>query len=41
MLRKYMYFDRTRIFGPEWKMAQQWVAIDVSGRNSMKFGRFS
>ena len=32
LLRKYMYFDRTRTFGPEWKIAQLWAALDVSHR---------
>ena len=27
-----MYFDRTRIFGSDWKMAQLWAALDVSHR---------
>lgn len=25
-----MYLDRTRIFGPEWKIAQIWAALDMS-----------
>ena len=27
--RKYMYFDRTRVFSSDWKLAQSWVALDV------------
>ncbi|KAM0798372.1 hypothetical protein BDR22DRAFT_809018 [Usnea florida] len=30
LLRKYMYFDRTRVFGSEWKVAQLWVALDIA-----------
>ncbi|KAK5942090.1 hypothetical protein PMZ80_006043 [Knufia obscura] len=29
MLRKYKYVDRTRIFGPEWHVAQQWTSVQV------------
>lgn len=29
MLNKYKYIDRTRIFGPEWHVAQQWMAVQV------------
>ena len=29
MLRKYKYLDRTRIFGPEWHVAQQWSSVQV------------
>ena len=29
MLRKYKYLDRTRIFGPEWRVAQQWTSVQV------------
>jgi len=29
LLRRYSSFDRTRLFGPEWRMAQQWTTIDV------------
>lgn len=29
MLRKYKYLDRTRIFGPEWHIAQQWTSVQV------------
>ncbi len=24
-----MYFDRIRVFGPEWRIAQLWTALDV------------
>ncbi|KAI1622912.1 calpain-3 [Exophiala viscosa] len=29
LLSKYKYIDRTRIFGPEWHVAQQWVSVQV------------
>lgn len=29
MLKKYKYLDRTRIFGPEWHVAQQWTSVQV------------
>ncbi|KAK6367900.1 hypothetical protein LTS17_010052 [Exophiala oligosperma] len=29
MLSKYKYIDRTRIFGPEWHVAQQWMSVQV------------
>lgn len=29
MLSKYKYIDRTRIFGPEWHVAQQWMTVQV------------
>jgi hypothetical protein len=29
MLSKYKYIDRTRIFGPEWHVAQQWMSCQV------------
>lgn len=29
MLRKYKYLDRTRIFGPDWHIAQQWTSVQV------------
>ncbi|KAK7894293.1 hypothetical protein LTR67_006052 [Exophiala xenobiotica] len=29
MLTKYKYIDRTRIFGPEWHVAQQWMSVQV------------
>ncbi|KAH0846361.1 hypothetical protein AYO21_07453 [Fonsecaea monophora] len=29
MLSKYKYIDRTRIFGPEWQVAQQWMSVQV------------
>lgn len=28
-MRKYQTFDRTRLFGPEWHITQQWTTIDV------------
>lgn len=29
LLRKYQSFDRTRLFGPEWHITQQWTALEV------------
>ncbi|KEF60594.1 uncharacterized protein A1O9_02155 [Exophiala aquamarina CBS 119918] len=29
MVSKYKYIDRTRIFGPEWHVAQQWMTVQV------------
>jgi hypothetical protein len=29
MLSKYKYIDRTRIFGSEWHVAQQWMSVQV------------
>ena len=29
LLRKYQYFDRTRLFDSSWKVSQQWTAVDV------------
>ncbi|KAI9759196.1 MAG: hypothetical protein M1835_000439 [Candelina submexicana] len=29
LLRKYQSFDRTRLFGPEWTITQQWTSLDV------------
>ena len=29
LLRKYQSFDRTRLFGPEWTVTQQWTTLDV------------
>jgi hypothetical protein len=29
MLSKYKYIDRTRIFGPGWHVAQQWMSVQV------------
>lgn len=29
LLRKYQHFDRTRIFGPEWNITQQWTSLNV------------
>ncbi|KAI4192177.1 MAG: hypothetical protein LQ348_003243 [Seirophora lacunosa] len=28
-LRKYSSLDRTRLFGPEWQVTQQWTTVDV------------
>lgn len=30
LLRKYQAFDRTRLFGPEWKVSSIWTTLDVS-----------
>jgi hypothetical protein len=29
LLKKYQYFDRTRLFGPEWTITQQWTNVNV------------
>ena len=30
MLRKYLHFDRTRLFrDPDWRMCQRWIGVDV------------
>ncbi len=29
LLRRYQSFDRTRLFGPDWRITQQWTEIDV------------
>ena len=29
LLKKYQYFDRTRLFGPEWTITQQWTSVNV------------
>ena len=29
VLREYSSFDRTRLFGPDWQITQQWTTIDV------------
>ena len=29
LLRKFQSFDRTRLFGPEWSVTQQWTTIDI------------
>jgi hypothetical protein len=29
LLRKYQHFDRTRLFGPEWTITQQWTTLNV------------
>ena len=29
LLREYSYFDRTRLFGSDWQITQQWTTVDV------------
>ena len=29
LLRKFQSFDRTRLFGPEWSITQQWTTVDI------------
>ncbi|KAL2866655.1 calpain-like protein [Aspergillus lucknowensis] len=29
LLKKYQHFDRTRLFGPEWTITQQWTSLSV------------
>lgn len=28
-MRKYQSFDRTRLFGPDWNITQQWTTLNV------------
>lgn len=28
-MRKYQSFDRTRLFGPDWNITQQWTTVNV------------
>ena len=40
LLRRYQSFDRTRLFGPDWRITQQWTEIDVpwsADYNNTKF----
>ena len=40
LLRRYQSFDRTRLFGPDWRITQQWTEIDVpwsADYNATKF----
>ena len=40
LLRRYQSFHRTRLFGPDWRITQQWTEIDVpwsADYNSTKF----
>lgn len=34
LLRKYKFMERTRIFGPEWHVAQQWTSVQVPWNTS-------
>ena len=29
LLKKYQHFDRTRLFGPDWTITQQWTTLNV------------
>lgn len=29
LLKKYQHFDRTRLFGPDWTVTQQWTSVSV------------
>lgn len=29
LLKKFQHFDRTRLFGPEWTITQQWTTLNV------------
>lgn len=29
LLKKYQHFDRTRLFGNEWTITQQWTTLNV------------
>lgn len=40
LLRRYSGFDRTRLFGADWQLSQQWTTVDVpwtADYNSTKF----
>lgn len=40
LLKKYQHFDRTRLFGPEWTITQQWTTLNVpwsADYHSVKF----
>jgi len=40
LLKKYSHMDRTRLFGPEWKVSQHWTTVNVpwtADYNDVKF----
>ena len=40
LLRNYSSFVRTRLFGPDWQISQQWTSVDIpwtAGYNDTKF----
>jgi len=41
LLRKYQSFDRTRLFGPDWNITQQWTTVDVPWTADYNETRFS
>ena len=41
LLKKYQHFDRTRIFGPEWHITQQWTSVHVPWSADYHRTRFS
>ena len=41
LLRNYSEFDRTRLFGPEWQITQQWTTVDVSWTADYNDTKFS
>lgn len=41
LLRKYQIFDRTRLFGPDWNITQQWTTVDVPWTADYNDTRFS
>jgi Calpain family cysteine protease len=41
LLRKYQRLDRTRIFGPDWKITQQWTSLQVPWSADYHQTRFS
>lgn len=40
-MRKYQTFDRTRLFGPEWKITSMWTTLDVAWSRDYHPTKFS
>ena len=41
LLRNYQSFNRTRLFGSEWHITQQWTTVDVSWSPDYNDTKFS
>jgi len=41
LLRNYQSFNRTRIFGPQWHITQQWTTVDVAWSPDYNDTKFS
>ena len=41
LLKKYQTFDRTRLFGDDWKVTQQWTSLTVSWTSDYHSTKFS